>query len=173
MPNLRHFDNLNTARAVNFSCYHRMRLLTNAREIQTFLKFVEAICEKNDILIYGYVVMPNHVHLVLHPPDKICLGVKIGEMKSRSARAILRRWRTEGNSKLQRLNSGEGLRFWQKRCYDHNCRTPETVREKIHYCHNNPVTAGIVNSPGEWPWSSYNWYQGHDDVPLAITGVEL
>ena len=34
------------------------------------------------------------------------------------------------------------LVFWQARYYDHNCRTPETVKEKIVYCHKNPVTEG-------------------------------
>ncbi len=116
--------------------------------------------------------MPNHVHLVLHPPENVRLGLIIGEIKSRSAREIFMRWKIEGHWMLKILGTGGILRFWQKRCYDHNCRTPETVREKIHYCHNNPVTAGIVNLPGEWIWSSYNWYQGHDNVPLKITGVE-
>ncbi len=173
MPRLRHFDNLNTARAINFSCYRRMRLLTDISDIELFLHFVEVVCHNCDISIYGYVVMPNHVHLVLHPSEDLRLGHRIGEIKSRSARAILSRWKSTGHRMLSRLGPDGVLHFWQKRCYDHNCRTPETVREKIRYCHNNPVTAGIVGSPGEWLWSSYNWYQGCDDVPLPITGVEV
>jgi putative transposase len=44
--------------------------------------------------------------------------------------------------------------FWQKRCYDHNCRTNETVLENIKYCHKNPVTRGLVKDPGDWQWSA-------------------
>ena len=59
--------------------------------------------------------------------------------------------------------------FWQSRCYDHPPqagRTPEKTREKINYCHNNPVTRGLVKSPGTGrgpvtagmkTWMVWNW----------------
>ena len=58
-------------------------------------------------------------------------------------------------------------------CYDHNCRTLETVLEKINYCHNNPVRAGLVGDPGDWKWSSYGWYQGDIDVPIIMDKIEI
>ena len=61
--------------------------------------------------------------------------------------------------------------FWDKRCYDHNCRSPQTVVEKIRYCHNNPVTRGLVSDPAEWKWSSYNAQLGRPDVPLTVQPV--
>gem|GEM_PF-6924353 len=54
------------------------------------------------------------------------------------------------------------------RCYDHNCRSSDKVTEKINYCHNNPVTRGLGSEPGQWRWSSYNWYMGQSDVPLEM-----
>jgi len=66
----------------------------------------------------------------------------------------------------------EKYALWQRRCYDHNCRTPETVVEKINYCHYNPVVRGLVNSPGEWIWSGYNWYQVNRNVPIKMDGIE-
>jgi REP element-mobilizing transposase RayT len=120
--------------------------------------------------------MPEHVHFVLHPPDEVQMGPMVGELKSRSAREILARWRRKSDSRLQRLQKprteGE-YRFWQPRCYDHNCRTPETVREKIEYCHKNPVNRGLVVNMGDWRWSSYGWYEGVEDVALEIDGYEL
>ena len=64
------------------------------------------------------------------------------------------------------------LAFWQAQCYDHNCRTFETVKEKIMYCHKNPVARGLVTDPGDWIWSSYNWYEGQVDVPLAMDEID-
>ena len=119
--------------------------------------------------MYGYVIMPEHVHLVLHPPDNLKLGPMIGRVKSQSAGRII----TEGLMKLPRAcrlvrDGSERRVFWQPRCYDHNCRTPERGIEKINYCHKNPVVRGFVGEPGQWRWSSYNWYMGETDVPLAM-----
>ena len=58
--------------------------------------------------------------------------------------------------------------FWQPRCYDHNCRGVETVKEKIKYCHKNPVVRGLAESPEEWEWSSYCWYHGIENVPIEM-----
>ena len=63
--------------------------------------------------------------------------------------------------------------FWQKRCYDHDCRTEETVKEKINSCHKNPVNRGLVNSMEDWIYSSYRWYQGMDNIVFEINGVKL
>ena len=140
--------------------------------ITDFLNVLDSVRNARDLCLLGYVVMPNHVHLVLWPPDGLRLGRVIGELKSRTARRILSCVRTEGLFRADRLVQGAGedasMVFWQRRCYDHNCRTPETVREKIEYCHKNPVRAGLVSEPGQWRWSSYNWYLGERDVPIRI-----
>jgi putative transposase len=121
--------------------------------------------------------MPEHVHLVVLPPDEQRLGLEIGRLKSLAARDMLPQLSALHGQKTDRLyvtRNGQRRRvFWQSRCYDHNCRTPETAREKIHYCHNNPVIRGLVKSPGDWPWSSYRWYEDMDGVELEIDGVGL
>ena len=173
MPRLRHFDHLNTARFITFSCYHRQKLLTKNAAIDIFLTSLEAIRSKYSIKLYGYVIMPEHVHLVLHPPDSVKLGPVIGELKSKSASQII-------FGKLLKLpeicrvvkNNKERWIFWQPRCYDHNCRTQETVIEKINYCHKNAVVRGLVADPEHYRWSSYNWYLGKDDVPISMDVLE-
>ena len=132
--------------------------------------------KKQKVDILGYVIMPEHVHLVIVPADGAKLGTLIGEMKSLSARAILAKWRERDSTVLLKLtcedSKGIQYQFWQPRCYDHNCRTHETVQEKIKYCHENPVKRRLVMEPGQWPWSSYRWYHGLDGVQLEIDGYE-
>ncbi len=177
MPRLRHYDHLGTARFVTFSCYHRYQLLTSTDDIRTVLSVLSTVREKHKMHILGYVIMPEHVHLVIVPSDGAKLGTLIGEMKSLSARAILAKWRERDSTVLPKLtcedSKGIQYQFWQPRCYDHNCRTPETVLEKIRYCHENPVKRRLVNEPGQWPWSSYRWYHGLDGVELEIDGYEV
>jgi len=176
MPRLRHLDNLNTARFVTFSCYHRYRLLTDTDVIQLFLNELDNIRKKFDLRLFGYVIMPEHVHLVIHPRDGLGLGRIIGELKSLSARSmlpLLQGNHTRLTDRLRVTRGGEErLAFWQLRCYDHNCRTPETVKEKIGDCHKNPVVRGLVADPGDWVWSSYNWYEGSVNVPLAMDELD-
>ncbi len=173
MPKLRHYDSLNTARFVTFCCYRRNRLLTHPLVVETFLQAFEAICVQYKIQLFGYVIMPGHVHLVLHPPDSLKLGPVIGALKSKSASAIIAGKMVELPASCQITKNGSKRRaFWQPRCYDHNCRSQETVIEKINYCHNNPVKRGLVAEARQWRWSSYSYYAGEDGVPLAMDALE-
>ena len=173
MPKLRHFDHLNTARFITFTCFHRQKLLTDEAVISEFLDQVIKTFRSRFIRIFAYVVMPEHVHLVLHPPDSVTLGPVIGELKSKSAARIISKKLIDLPTICYVIRKGVSRRaFWQPRCYDHNCRTRETVIEKINYCHNNPVKRLLVKDPGDWPWSSFNWYRGMSDVPLEMDELD-
>ena len=164
MPKLRHYDDLGTARFVTFCCYRLGEYLSDSRALELLIKYINEGRTKHGFHLLGYVIMPEHVHLVLLPPDGMKLGLVIREIKSRMAREYF----------ALTANRTLGTRvFWQKRCYDHNCRSADTVREKIIYCHNNPVKRGLAREPGGYRWSSYNWYQGKRDVPLAMDEVEF
>ncbi len=116
--------------------------------------------------------MPEHVHLVLWPIGPVQLGILIGQMKGRAGHRIIDAWEEAVPEVLAvPARAGRQFQVFQRRCYDHNCRSNETVKEKIDYCHRNPVTRGLVQSPEEWEWSSYNWYSGRHDVPLAMDEV--
>jgi len=165
MTDLRHYDNSGTARFVTFGCYRWQPALTTDLARQLFIQYLDFVRERHNFQLLAYVIMPEHVHLVLYPPEGMKLGYVIGELKSRMAREYFAR---------MAIGIGGARRvFWQKRCYDHNCRTPDAVREKIEYCHNNPVRRGLVASSGEWRWSSYNWYSGSEDVPIAMDEVAI
>jgi putative transposase len=177
MPRLRHYDKLGTARFITFCCYHRYPLLVVNDAKLFFIKNLELIRSKYKIKIYGYVLMPEHVHLILCPPDNVRLGNLIGILKGRTSKEILFLWRQRYPIELKKYGYIENewymKQFWQKRCYDHNCRTSETALEKIKYCHKNPVNRGLVSDPGEWPWSSYNWNRGIQNVPLRMDDIEI
>ena len=165
MPKLRHYDNTGTARFVTFNCFHNETTLNNDRARDILIKYINYARNKHRFLLLGYVIMPEHLHLVLLPTDGMPLGRVVGEIKSLTARE----WFRSNAPQLKGMQHA----FWQKRCYDHNCRTPESVRGKIEYCHRNPVLRGLVRESKDWNWSSYNWYQGVRDVPLEMDKYEI
>jgi putative transposase len=168
MPKLKHYDHWGTARFITFPTYGRQPILVDESVCEIIGTEIARLRSDHQIKLLGYVIMPEHMHLVLLPPDGLSLGRIIGQLKGRSAR------RFGQMSECSRSLDGEcGIeRVWQYRCYDHNCRSPLATSEKINYCHMNPVMRGLVSEPGQWRWSSYNWYQGLRDVPLEIDGIE-
>jgi putative transposase len=154
-----------------------MRLLQNDNTASIVLGQLNISRLKHQYRILAYVVMPNHIHLVLWPPGEMQLGRVIGEFKALTTREIISLWEKNGNPDVGHLIVNRGGKthktLWVPRCFDHNCRTVETVREKIDYCHLNPVKAGLVGSPDEWRWSSYGWYRGDKSGLVPVDIVEL
>lgn len=173
MTKLTQYDNLDTAQFITFSCYHKYQLLIEIKPKNIFLKHLKEVCIKYNINILGYVIMPEHVHLVLYPNQSVEMGLVIGEIKSKSAREILLLFKSQKNSLLTKLSVNDRLVFWQKRCYDHNCRSIDIVKDRINYCHKIPVTKGLALTMEDWKFSSYRWYKNMDEVKLEIDGIEL
>lgn len=177
MSDLKHYDNLGTVRFVTISCYRRYRLLIDDYNKMIFLQELAEARQLYGLKIFGYVIMPNHIHLVILPHEYTQLGSLIGRIKAVTARKIISKWKSEHASILSRLcvTRGGRLKFavWTPRCFDHNCRSMETTLEKIKYCHNNPVKAGLVKNAREWIWSSYGWYHGDKQAILEIDSLDI
>jgi putative transposase len=91
----------------------------------------------------AWVIMANHVHVLIRP--QVPLGKALMNIKSASAR--------EANAVLGRT----GRPFWQDESYDHFVRNDRERAAIIRYIHLNPVMAGFVAEPEDWPWTSARW----------------
>ncbi len=129
---------------VTFSCYRRQPLLRTAEARHTVELTLEDVRQWYDFYISAYVVMPEHVHLLISEPERAPLSTAIQMLKQNVAR------------KLKPL-AADG-RFWLGRYHDHNIRTYNSFLEKIRYIHCNPVKRGLVDLPEDWPWSSCRHY---------------
>ena len=90
--------------------------------------------------VHAYVVMPNHVHLLVEPTVELRQITRA--IKGSSACAC--------NEILRRI----GRPFWQQESYDHWVRSPASFEKIRLYIERNPVSAGLVKSPEDWEWSS-------------------
>ncbi|HZD50226.1 MAG TPA: transposase [Silvibacterium sp.] len=137
---------------ITFSCYRREPYLTSAsRDI--FLNSLELTRKRYDLDILGYVVMPEHIHLLLGEPSnhEIPLSKALQSLKLSVAKRLTPR------------------PFWQTRYYDFNVFSHNKRIEKLKYMHRNPVTRGLVERPEDWPWSTYRHYFLNEAAPVRIT----
>ncbi len=173
---LRHYDGDGRARFITFGTAKKIPLLTNTLYRMAVINAIDSVRNRFRYKLLGYVIMPDHVHLVIIPAEDSGVGRIVGEIKRAAAKDIIAMMRTQQSPVLKKLgifrNGRHKHALWQRRCYDHNCRTTEIVWEKLQYCHNNPVKRGLVSSPASWKWSSYGWYAGQPGSVLEIDTAE-
>jgi putative transposase len=128
---------------ITFSCYRRQPLLGHGAAYQAFEGELEAVRLRYGLVVAGYVLMPEHVHLLVGEPIVSTLSVALQVLKQRTSRRLKRK--------------GEA-RFRQRRYYDFNVHSELKRVEKLRYMHRNPVRRGLVERPEDWPWSSFQHY---------------
>jgi len=133
---------------LTFSCFDRLPKLKDPRVRDLFLTCLEQTRKRFTLQIYGFVVMPEHVHLLISEPRQSPLATAIQSLKL----AVTKR--------LHNIGTEHSVTppLWHKRYYDHNVRSHESFTGKLRYIHNNPVKRGLVKAPEDWLWSSFRHY---------------
>ena len=139
---LTRFHHSGQSHFVTFCCYHRRRLFTTDKNRQIFESALKRVRRSFGLHAYGYVVMPEHIHLLLSEPQQDTLADALKSLKQGVARRSI----------------GDADHFWQKRYYDFNIRNYPQFVEKLRYIHRNPVKAGLCERPEDWEWSSFRHY---------------
>jgi putative transposase len=164
MPrNLKRYHGQGDLHFISFGCYERRALLRTVRSRDVFLKVLEEVRQRFAAGVIGYVVVPEHVHLLLSEPRKGTLSKLLQVLKQRVSHALRRRRRRRMREQLSLAftDSVPSLRrFWQRRYYDFNVYSAQKLREKLDYIHANPVKRRLVMHPKDWPWSSWAFLCG-------------
>ena len=158
---------------LTFSCYRRLPLLATVHARQLFLWELARVRAEYGFLLVGYVVMPEHVHLLISEPKKGTPSTVLQMLKQRVSQKMRKKRRNacEKQLRLAFPEPGENSRcFWQPRFYDFNVYTNGKKREKLEYMHSNPVTRGLVKHPKDWPWSSW-WFYTKGEPELV--GIDI
>jgi putative transposase len=141
---------------VTFTCYRRSKNMCEAAVCAVVLQCLEHARLRYRMCVYGYVLMPEHVHLLVSEPERGTLAQALQSLKSASARVA------------RRGSPAPAPRFWQTRYYDRYMRDHEEFVEKLRYIHRNPVKRGLCESPEQWPWSSFRHYLTAERGPVEI-----
>ncbi len=164
---LRRYHESGQSHFVTFSCYRRKPKFSDGRIYDLFPLVLEDMRLRFRIRIYGYVVMPEHVHLLVSEPEDGTLADAMHYLKlsfSKRAKGLTMPQACPQRSRRVRArppDANPGNRdepFWQKRYYDRNVRSVREFGIKLGYLHRNPVKRGLVADPGDWKWSSFRHY---------------
>ena len=167
------------AHYLTFSCFGRLPLLARDRSRQWLTDAIDQARLSHPFDLWAYVIMPEHVHVVLLPREGTQISRLLSAIKlpvSRRAVAWLQANQPEFLTPIEDVqpNGNRHLRFWQRGGgYDRNLRSVADIHEKIRYVHENPVRRGLVETPTDWPWSSARAWSFGEDAPLAIDRVSL
>ena len=136
---LRRFHQSQQTHFLTFSCYRRQARFSSPDIYELFLECLEDTRRRFGMFIYGYVVMPEHVHLLVSEPG--VSQIDVGQTLADAMRDL----KLSFSKRLSR-RAGEPSSFWQKRYYDRNIRDEREFTEKLRYVHRNPVKRGYVRT---------------------------
>jgi putative transposase len=140
---LKRFQECRQVHFLTFSCYRRRPNLNNDAARDTFVSALERVRVYHQLCVYGYVIMPEHVHLLVNEPEHGTLAQALQSLKQGVARRLALRAKDS---------------FWQARYYDFNVWSEKKFIEKLRYIYRNPVHRGLVARPEDWQWSSFRHY---------------
>ncbi len=144
-------------------------IFSNPKAAEILLSALKFLQVQRDTILYSYVIMENHIHLVVKSDD---LTKKIQTFKSWTARNIIEMFKENGNYhrlyKLkrarQRSHTGSIYQLWQQ-----GFHPKQMMVQKIEYIHNNPVKRGFIDEPEEWRYSSARNYAGMKGlIPITL-----
>jgi putative transposase len=141
MPShLKRFQQTKDIHFLTFSCHDRLPYLATAVACDLFEHTLEQMRRRYVFHVFGYVIMPEHVHMLVSEPGRGLLDSAIQALKTSVSK--------QSNQRP----------FWLARYYDFNVHSEEKRVEKLKYIHRNPVTRGLVTRPEDWKWSSFRHY---------------
>jgi putative transposase len=156
---------------ITCSCYGRRPGLGTASRRDLFLTVLERVRRRSRFVVIGYVVMPEHFHLLITEPQVGNPSTVMQALKLGFARRVL--------GELARAQVSKGARpgapgftppgftppgfkasahVWSARFYDFNVYSERKRVEKLRYIHRNPVERGLVVEADQWLWSSFRSY---------------
>jgi putative transposase len=155
------------AHHLTFSCFRRQPFFLGRQSPDWFLECLDTARRLAGFDLWAYVIMPEHVHLVILPHDEAAIRDILFRMKRPMTAKVLN-WVTGHNPEFlirmtrRHANGTSTYHFWQAGGgYDRNLRSAREIYEKIGYVHDNPVRRKLVPAAELWTWSSAQcWLTG-------------
>jgi putative transposase len=149
---LKRYQQVESLHFITFSCYRRLPFLSDPDSKFVIEHQLEQTRARHQARIYAYVIMPEHIHLLMNEPPAIVVAQFLKSFKQETSRLL----------------KGDRKQFWQIRYYDRNISGEEERSSVIRYIHRNPVKRGLVTAPELYPWSSFRHYSTGERRTIEI-----
>lgn len=167
---------------ITTSTCRRPQVFQSQRFRWTFVEVLRELRQETGSLLIGWVLMPEHFHLLIKPEPAASTSRWVQELKKRTAQRIIatlaenavHAWCRRMLAQLRlpsTVHSDSRYRVWQRRFVPFNVYTARKRIEKLDYMHHNPVKRRLVSSPDQWPWSSFRFYYLGDSSVLTMDRV--
>lgn len=132
------------------------------------------------ICLYVFVIMPNHIHIIIRFLKDHVLSDVMRDFKKHTAKQIIRQYQAENNERvLQFLEQAashipnQRYKVWEDGYDAREVFSPGFLRQKAEYSHNNPCQShwGLVERPEDYPWSSARYYLLGEPAIIAVDDI--
>jgi REP element-mobilizing transposase RayT len=158
-----------------FTCFQWLPLIELTNSYDLIYKWFDKLIDKNH-LVNGYVIMPNHLHMLLYKPEYYqSLNTVIGNGKRFIGYELVERLKKiENRFYLAQLKvaveeadklKGQIHNIWENSFEAKECRTEKFILQKLNYIHNNPCNKhwNLSKIPEEYKHSSAAFYKSEFD----------
>lgn len=173
----RRYNDAGHAHALTFSCFRRQKFLASPRSCQWLVDAIDLARRKHAFDLWAYVVMPEHVHVVVCPRrEQYDVSQFLGTLKLSVTRKSLAFVQQEQPATLtlmldEQPNGRRHYRFWQRGGgFDRNLWSEKAIAAEIGYVHANPVRRGLCERAEDWAWSNAREYALRDAGEAASLG---
>lgn len=159
MSNIKRYYEPNAAYFLTTNTENNIAVFDDLRNCKILLVTLEYFKLVLDYRLYGFCIMPDHLHLVIHP-----FGIYNFSYIMKMIKGSFTRKLNKSNGKIGKI--------WQKGFYDECIRDEMHLLKVLEYMHSNPLKAGLVTASEEYPFSSYNHYFQTDCQPNQIIEID-
>ncbi|HHL72259.1 MAG TPA: transposase [Bacteroidetes bacterium] len=145
-------------------------IFANPAMVSKIYKCWEYLQQEERLIIFGYVIMENHLHLIASSPTNLRKEIAafrsytakqiIDSLKEKKAKNLLRQLK-ENKLKHRRDRT---YQLWQQGSHPKVILSKKMMLQKLTYMHNNPVKRGYVDDPTHWRYSSARDYSGMEGL---------
>lgn len=163
------FDRENHAHFVTFSCYRRQRILDDDQAKRIVIHYLAAQLKNQNGMCMGFVIMPDHVHAMVHFQDSGMLSIFMNQWKRRSSMQLKQLYKEKLTNYGAKIDLEKPM--WQPKYYGFNIFSESKAIEKLTYMHLNPVKSGLVDRPESWKFGSARYYLLGKPIGVPITKI--
>lgn len=143
------------------TCLNWQNLLSKEKHMEIVLSSLNFLVEEERIWLYGYVLMPNHLHILWRRQD-LWLEKSIQQQFLKyTAQQIKFNLIANYPDELENFRSSQvdrNYHFWERRPFNATMNNRKIVEQKLDYIHQNPVRKELCNLPEDYFYSSAKYY---------------